>query len=107
MTTNASKTQWQYLEQRPHPWRKQLYIKGKRIKASVIYSDLIANNETPAEAAENWDLPLAAITEVIEYCETNQELLKQEAEKGRRLLEAEGVKLEPLNQSSVIIGYFR
>ena len=102
MTTNTSKTQWQYLEQRPHPWRKQLYIKGKRIKASIIYSDLIANNETPAEAAENWDLPLAAITEVIEYCETNQELLKQEAEEGLRLLEAEGVKLEPLTQSSVI-----
>ncbi len=53
MTTNIQKTQWQYLEQRPHPWRKQLYIKGKRIKASVIYSDLIANNETPIKAAEN------------------------------------------------------
>ncbi len=35
------------------------------------------------------------------HCETNQELLKREAEEGRRLLEAEGVKLEPLNQSSV------
>ncbi len=63
MTNNSAKTQWQYLEHRPHPWRQQLYIKGKRIKASVIYSDMIVNNETPAEAAENWDLPLAAISQ--------------------------------------------
>ena len=65
MTNKTSKTQWQYLEPRPHPWRKQLDIKGKRIKASVIYSDMIVNNETASEAAENWDLPLAAIAEII------------------------------------------
>lgn len=95
MTTNAAKNSWQYLEQRPHPWRKQLYIKGKKIKASVIYSDMAANNQTPAEAAENWNLPLTAIREVIKYCETHRELLKQEAEEGRRLLKTERVKLEP------------
>ena len=95
MTINAANNRWQYLEQRPHAWRKQLYIKGKRIKASVIYSDMIANKETIAETAENWDLPLAAIAEVIEYCETHQDLLTEEALKGRRLLESEGVKLEP------------
>ena len=94
MTTNSS-TQWQYLEQRPHPWRKQLYIKGKRIKASVIYSDAIVNEETPEETAENWDLPLEAIAEVIKYCESHQELLKQEAAEGRRLLEEKGVRVDP------------
>jgi uncharacterized protein (DUF433 family) len=94
MTTNSSKPQWQHLESRPHPWRQQLYIKGKRIKASVIYSDMIVNEETPNEAAENWDLPLSAISEVIEYCEANQELLKHEAEQERRIV-LEGVTIEP------------
>ncbi|MGL5079203.1 MAG: hypothetical protein ACRDBG_25665 [Waterburya sp.] len=88
-------TQWQYLEQHPHSWRKQLYIKGKRIKANVIYSDLIVNEMTPDDAAENWDLPKEAICEVIEYCQANQELLKQEAEEGRRRLEAKGVSIDP------------
>lgn len=88
-------TQWQYLEPRSHPWRKQLYIKGRRVKASVIYSDMIVNHETPSEAADNWDLPLAAIQEVIEYCSTHQELLKHEAVEGRRRLEEKGVGLEP------------
>ncbi len=94
MITNSSKTQWQYLEKRPHPWRQQLYIKGRRVKASVIYSDMIVNEETPEEAAENWDLPLAAISEVIEYCQSHQELLKQEAAEERRIV-LEGVTLEP------------
>ena len=87
-------TQWQYLEKRTHPWRQQLYIKGKMIKASVIYSDMIVNEETPEEAAENWDLPLAVIEEVITYCQTHQELLKQEAEEERRIV-LEGVTVEP------------
>lgn len=94
MTNQTSKTQWQYLETRPHTWRKQLYIKGKRIKASVIYSDMIANNETTAEASENWDLPLDAIQEIIEYCQTYQELLEQEAAKERHIV-LEGVTIEP------------
>ena len=102
MTTNTSKPQWQYLESRPHPWRKQLYIKGKKIKASVIYSDIIVNNEILAEAAENWDLSLAAIEEVIEllpsfndYCQSHQKLLEQEAAQERRIV-LEGVTIEPI-----------
>ncbi len=94
MTNKTSKTQWQYLETRPHPWRKQLYVKGKRIKASVIYSDMMVNNETVSEAAENWDLPLAAIVEIIEYCQSHQELLEKEAAKERRIV-LEGVTIEP------------
>ena len=95
MTATKPQTQWQYLEQRPHSWRRQLYIKGKRIKASVIYSDMIVNEMSPTEAADNWELPLAAIEEVIEYCSTHESLLKQEAQEGRRRLQEKGVLLEP------------
>ena len=95
MTTNSSKIQWQYLEKRPHRWRKQLYLQGTRTKASVIYSSMLVNKETLEEAASNWDLPLAAIKEVVEYCETHQELLKQEAREERRRLENKGFRLEP------------
>jgi len=69
MTTNAAKTQWQYLEKRPDSWR--------------------------LEAADNWDLPLGAIEEVIRYCQTHQSLLQQEAEEEGRYLEDRGVVLEP------------
>ncbi len=53
------------------------------------------NEMTIEEAADNWDLPLTAIHEVINYCEANRELLKQEAQEKRRRLEVKGVSLEP------------
>ncbi len=91
MTNN----QWQYLESRPHSWREQLYIKGRKLTAFTVWSDMMVNGETPNDAAENWDLPLAAVQEAIEYCSTHQELLKREAESERRYLEQRGISLEP------------
>lgn len=95
LTPQSSQTEWQYLEQRPHSWRKQLYLKGKRLRASIIWTDMVVNEMTLEEAADNWDLSLEAIKESIEYCETHQDLLKQEAEIERRHLEERGIPLEP------------
>jgi hypothetical protein len=88
---------WQYLVARPHPWRKQLYIKGRKLLASTVWQDMIANQMSPEQAAENWDLPLSAIHETIRYCESHQELLKQEADEERYRLEEKGVSLESTN----------
>jgi uncharacterized protein (DUF433 family) len=82
---------WQYLVERSHPWRRQLYIKGRKLLASTVWRDAIANEMSPEEAAENWDLPLAAIQEVMQYCERHQELLQLEAEEERYRLEEKGV----------------
>ena len=88
---------WQYLVARPHAWRKQLYIKGRKLLASTICRDMTANGMSPEQAAENWDLPLSAIYEAIDYCENHQELLKLEADEERYRLEAKGVQLESTN----------
>ncbi|MEB3219228.1 MAG: hypothetical protein VKN72_23755 [Nostocales cyanobacterium 94392] len=86
---------WQYLVTRPHPWRRQLYIKGRKLLASTIWQDMISNDMSAEQAAENWNLPLAAIYETINYCENNRELLKLEADEERYRLESKGVSLEP------------
>ena len=90
-----TENEWQYLEKRPHPWRKQLYLKGRRLKAFDLWANMIANDMTPEEVAENWDVPLEAVRESIQYCETHRDLLKQEAEIERRHLEERGIPLEP------------
>jgi hypothetical protein len=56
---------------------------------------MIVNELTPEEVAENKELPLAAVYEAIEYCQSNQELLKREAQEERRRLEEKGITLEP------------
>ncbi|MEK0182320.1 hypothetical protein [Microcoleus anatoxicus] len=91
---------WQYLVARPYAWRKQLYIKGRKLLASTICRDMTTNQMSPEQAAENWDLPLSAIYEAIDYCENHQELLKLEADEERYRLEAKGVELEPTNKEA-------
>ena len=88
-------TQWQYLEKRPHPWRQQLYFKGRRLRPFTVWITLQVEQVTLEEAAEDWDLPLAVVKEAIVYCEANRELLQQEAAEERRYLEEQGISLEP------------
>jgi uncharacterized protein (DUF433 family) len=91
---NAPAESWQFLVSRPHPWRKQLYIKGRKLLAATLWSDMTTNAMTPEEVADNWDLPLAAIHEAIHYCETHPDLLRLEAEEERCRLQEKGVSLE-------------
>jgi len=86
---------WTYLVQIPHPWKKQLCVKGRKLPAAAVWTGMMVNKLSRDEAADNWELPLAAIDEIIEYCEANKELLEMEAaEEGRRLAQ-KGIKLEP------------
>ena len=85
---------WQYLAKRNHPWRKQLYIKGRKLLASTVWQDIVANEMSSEDAAVNWDLPLAAIDEVVRYCESHQDLLKLEADEEQYRLVTKGVSFE-------------
>lgn len=88
---------WLYLVKRPHPWRQQLHLKGRKLLASTVWQDMIANDFSEEEAAENWELPLAAIQEVIRYCEIYRDLIALEAaEEGYRLAN-QGVAIEREN----------
>jgi hypothetical protein len=55
---------------------------------------MVVNQMSIEEAADNWNLPLGAIEEAINYCESHQELLKLETEEERYRLEQQGVSLE-------------
>ncbi|MEI8281108.1 MAG: hypothetical protein WCG75_01765, partial [Armatimonadota bacterium] len=71
---------WTYLCLRPHSWRKQLSVKGHKVLASTLYIDSIANNLTPEEVAEDYDIPLAAVREAIRYSQANLDLINMEAD---------------------------
>lgn len=87
--------QWKYLEQPPSSWRKQLYLKGRRLKAFDVWRTMQVESESPEEAAENWDLPMAVIAEIIEYCSANEDVFTRDAEIERKSLEASGYIIEP------------
>jgi uncharacterized protein (DUF433 family) len=95
MTTNSSKTQWQYLEPRPQSQRAQLYFKGRKLRPFTVWTTMLAEKMSPSETADDWDLPFAAVVEAIDYCEANFELLQKEAEEERQYLEEQGISIEP------------
>lgn len=88
-------TPWKYLVERPHPWRRQLYVKGRRLLAATVWQDMLVNELSLDATAENFALPVDAVVEIIRYCEANQELLQMEADEERRRLEEKGVTIEP------------
>lgn len=76
---------WRYLVEREHPWRRQMSIKGRRLLAATVWRDMLANGQSSAEAAEEWDLPVEAVDEAVRWCEAHRALLEMEArEEARR-----------------------
>ena len=92
---SASAHSWQYLEARPHPWRRQLFVKGRRLLASSVWSDMIANELTAEQIAQSRNLPVEAVRECVRYCEENRSLLEEECDEEKKWLLARGVVIEP------------
>lgn len=78
----VTQVQYQYLEPRPRSHYRQLWVKGRHIRAEVLYRCTVgAEPRTPDEVAQDYDLPVEAVQEAIDYAVHNQGLL--EAERAR------------------------
>jgi len=86
---------WEFLVPRPHPWRRQLHVKGRNLRALTVWSEMLTNHLSVEQAAENWDLPVDAVKEIVRYCEGSHDLLEMEAAEERRRMLGQGVRLEP------------
>ena len=56
-----------YLVNRPHPWRRQLSFKGRRMTVGQFLGRMRVERWTPEQAAAEFELPLEAAYEAIEY----------------------------------------
>jgi uncharacterized protein (DUF433 family) len=75
----AIQVQYQHLEPRSRSNYRQLWVKGRHIRAEVLYRLTIgAEPRTPEEVARDYDLPVAAVQEAIDYAMRHQELLAAE-----------------------------
>ncbi len=90
---------WQYLIARPHRWRRQLCIKGRNMTVGQLVSTVRANQYTPERAAEELELPVAAVNEALAYFAEQRELIEMEASEERRRLSERGFSLEPRDLS--------
>jgi uncharacterized protein (DUF433 family) len=80
---------WQYLAPKAGSHYKQLFVKGTRIAARVLYSYYTPGEDwagqTPEEIAAGFNLPLEAVREAIAYCESNPPELHEDWEREEAL----------------------
>jgi hypothetical protein len=77
----ALQTTYQFLEQRAESNYRQLFVRGRSLRAEILYRATIgAEPRMPEEVAADFGVPLAAVHEAVHYCLHNEELLRQERE---------------------------
>lgn len=69
---------YHYLVARPHPWRRQLYLKGRNMTVGQVVTTMQANALSPEEAAADMDLPLAQVREALVYYDLHRDLVDLE-----------------------------
>ena len=76
----STATEYKYLEPNPKSSYKQLFVKGTRIRARVLYGYHMCEEEprTPEQIAEDYNLPVKAVKEAIAYCESDPPALLED-----------------------------
>ena len=92
----ATQVQYKYLEPRPRSHYRQLWVKGRHIRAEVLYRCTVgAEPRTPAEVAQDYDLPVEAVQEAIEYALRHHEVLEAERTREASRLQQLGLDQPP------------
>jgi uncharacterized protein (DUF433 family) len=91
MATSAA-TQYQNLEPRPGSNYRQLFLKGRRIRAAVVYEAVHGPDPyTPEEFAREYGVPLEAIHEALDYVANNLSLIEAERDREAADVRARGL----------------
>ncbi len=95
VNARAEYPDYKYLVARPHPWRRQLYLRGRNMTVGQLVATMRANALNAEEAAADLDLPLAQVREALAYYDVHRDLVDEELREEKRSLQAEGYIGEP------------
>lgn len=70
--------EWTWLVRRPHPWRRQLFLKGTGIAAGDMARTIEIEGWTDEQAADQYGLAIDAVREAREYLGRHRELVLAE-----------------------------
>src|SRR5687767_10313761 len=90
--SNTNTTQYQHLEPRPGSNYRQLFLKGRRIRAGIVYEVVHGpDHYTPEQFARDYDVPLEVVLEALDYVANNLPLIQQEREREVERMRAMGL----------------
>jgi uncharacterized protein (DUF433 family) len=89
--SDTNQTTYQHLEYRPGSNYREMWLKGRRIRASVVH-DWIHNPEpmTPEEFARDFRVPIEAVHEALDYVARNRDFIAQERDREAANIRARG-----------------
>jgi uncharacterized protein (DUF433 family) len=84
---------WRYLAPNPKSAYKQLFIKGTRIRAEIIYGMTVDGSEpmTPEQVAEDRNLPLEAVREAVAYCSADPPGVREDHRREEARMDADSL----------------
>jgi len=89
--TIKTDSQYQHLEPRPGSNYRTLFLKGRRIRASVVEGYIHGPEpRTPEEFARDFEIPLEAVLEALDYVAQNRPLIQQERDREAANIRARG-----------------
>jgi hypothetical protein len=81
---------YKYLQPKRGSNYRQLFVNG-RIRAEVLFRETVGNEAlTPEEVAREYQVPLEAVQEAVDYCAKNKELLDEERAREEAWIRASG-----------------
>jgi uncharacterized protein (DUF433 family) len=88
--------EWKWLERDRFSSLRQLSVKGRRIRARTLYGLTIGDDPmTPEEVAQDYDVPLEAVLESIEYCKSDPPEIREDWEDEERSIREAEERNEP------------
>jgi len=91
--TIKTETSYQHLVPRPGSNYRQLFLKGRRIRAAVVDEAIHGPDPRSAEEfARDYRGPLEAVLEALDYVAQNRSLIEQERDREAAKLRARGLR---------------
>jgi len=70
---------YRFLELRPGSNYRQPFVKGRRIRAEVLFRETLGDEaRTPEELARDFHVPVEAVREAIDFCQRHPEVLQED-----------------------------
>ena len=92
----TTSTLYKHLEPRPDSNYRQLFLKGRRIRAAVVYETIHGPDPcTPEQFAEEFRVPLEAVHQALDYVADNLSLIQEERQR-----EVDDIRARGLHRTS-------
>jgi uncharacterized protein (DUF433 family) len=88
--------EYQHLESRPRSNYRQLWVKGRHMRAEVLYRCTVGPEaRKPEDVARDYDLPVEVVMEAIDYSIRNRALLDAERDREEMRMKERGLDRPP------------